>query len=322
MPVRSLPQNPNLTHLKYQAKDLLKGHASRSADAAQRIREFHPCWSGAADAAIFDGVFRLSDAQLTIAREHGFAGWARLKRRVVKPKPSDEVSRPHHERIEDLVFQRAVELIDAGNVEGLRAHLALHRKLARRHVEFEGGNYFRDPSLLEFIAENPVRHGKLPKNIVDVTSVILDAGVEPSALNETLMLVGTGCVPRECGVQIPLIDLLCDRGADPDSAVEVAAVLFEVEAVKALLRRGARMTLPVAAALGDIKEARRLLPGAGEGHRHLALAVASHMVMRKLCGSCWMRGSIRIDSIPWAGTPIRRRCTRRREADISRWCGC
>jgi hypothetical protein len=39
MPVRSLPSNPNLNHLKYQAKDLLKGHAARNPAVAQRIRE-------------------------------------------------------------------------------------------------------------------------------------------------------------------------------------------------------------------------------------------------------------------------------------------
>ena len=55
----------------------------------------------------------------------------------------------------------------------------MHPNLTRKRVVFEGGNYFRNPSLLEFVAENPVRHGKLPKNIVEVTKVILDAGVEP-----------------------------------------------------------------------------------------------------------------------------------------------
>ncbi len=42
MPVRRLPANPNLNHLKYQAKDLLKSHAARDPAAAQTIREFHP----------------------------------------------------------------------------------------------------------------------------------------------------------------------------------------------------------------------------------------------------------------------------------------
>ena len=42
---------------------------------------------------------------------------------------------------------------------GLRAPLDQHPKLVDRRVTFEGGNYFRNPILLEFVAENPVpRH--------------------------------------------------------------------------------------------------------------------------------------------------------------------
>jgi hypothetical protein len=59
--------------------------------------------------------------------------------------------------------------------------------------------------LLEFVAENPVRHGTLPSNIVEVTKVILDGGPSQSAKNETLMLVSTGSVPRECRVQLQLL---------------------------------------------------------------------------------------------------------------------
>lgn len=275
MPVRPLPQKPSLEHLRYQAKDLVKEHAAHDAAVAQRIREFHPQWAKASDAKIFAAPFRLRDAQLLIAREYGFATWARLKRRVEKPRPTDDVRVAHHQRIEDPIFRRGVELIDAGDVEGLRQHLTRHPKLTGQRVEFEGANYFRNPSLLEFVAENPVRNGKLPKNIVDVAKVILDAGVEASMLNETLGLVATGCVPRECGVQSPLIDLLCNRGAEPDGAAQAAAVLFELDAVRMLLRRGARMTLPIAAALGEMKEARARLSKADRTERHLALALAA-----------------------------------------------
>ncbi|MGH9731644.1 MAG: ankyrin repeat domain-containing protein, partial [Candidatus Acidiferrales bacterium] len=162
-----------------------------------------------------------------------------------------------------------------GDAAGLRIHLKRHPALLHQHVEFEGGNYFRNPALLEFSAENPVRHGALPGNILEVTKVILDAGVERSALHETLMLVSTGSVPRQCGVQGPFIDLLCDYGADPNHAIHAAALHGEIESVKALLRRGARIDLPVAAALGRIEDARRLLPSAGHEDRHLALTLAS-----------------------------------------------
>jgi Ankyrin repeats (3 copies) len=275
MPVRPLPSNPNLDHLKYQAKDLLKEQAARTAGVAQRIREFHPRFRRATDDEIFDAHLSLSDAQLTIAREHGFPSWARLKRHIEKPTVSDRLDLPHHERIEYPTFRRAVELLDVGDLAGLRAHLNQHPKLVHEHVVFEGGNYFRNPTLLEFIAENPVRHGTLPANIVDVTRIILDAGPTQSAKNETLMLVSTGSVPRECRVQLQLINLLCDYGANPNSAAQAAALHGELEAVNALISRGAPIDLPVAAALGRIEDARRLLTGASGDDRHLALTLAA-----------------------------------------------
>jgi len=275
MPVQPLPSNPSLDHLKYQAKDLRKAHAARELAAAQRLREFHPRLRHASDDEIFAAKLSLSDAQVAIARERGFSSWTRLKRRVEKPRDSDRLDLPHHERIEDADFRWAVDLIDSGDVAGLRAHLRQHPELARQRVVFEGGNYFHNPALLEFVAENPVRRGKLPANIVEVTRVILDAGVDPSALNETLMLVATGSVARESGVTLPLIEMMIDHGADPESALRPAALHGEMESVKALLRHGAGIDLPVAAALGRVEDSRRLLAAAGADERHLALALAA-----------------------------------------------
>ena len=95
MPVQTrFPPNASLDHLKHQAKDLIKAHAARDPQVAQRIREFHPRFSRATDAAIFNNPLRLSDAQLTIARERGFASWPRLKRRIEKPTLADNLSLP------------------------------------------------------------------------------------------------------------------------------------------------------------------------------------------------------------------------------------
>jgi ankyrin repeat protein len=277
MPVKGLPSNPNLDHLKYQAKDLLKAHAARDPGVAQRIREFHPRFNRARDAEIFSARLTLSDAQLAIAREYGFPSWPRLKKHIEKPTRADNLTLPHHERIEDGMFRRAVDLLDAGNVAGLRTHLNEHPNLVHQHVLFEGGNYFRNPTLLEFVAENPVRHGALPANIVQVALVILEAGAKqnPAALNETLGLVCSGRVPRECRVQLPLIDLLCHHGADPNRAMPAALAHAEFEAVNALIRRGAQVDLTVAAAMGRVDDAGRLLGRAGGEDRHRALALAS-----------------------------------------------
>ena len=89
MPVRPLPPNPNLDHLKHQAKDLLKAHAARNPGVAQRIREFHPRFTrNATDAEIFGAQLRLSDAQLTIARESRFCELGEIEKRTSRNRPS------------------------------------------------------------------------------------------------------------------------------------------------------------------------------------------------------------------------------------------
>ena len=199
-----------------------------------------------------------------------------------KPVPADDLSLPFQERIQDPAFRRAVDLLDAEDVEGLRAHLRAHPNLVRERVVFEGGNYFQNPSLLEFVAENPIRHGRLSANIVEVAKLILDSGAknDQMALDETLGLVFSGLVARECGVQIPLVDLLCDYGADPNRGMPGAH--GEFEAAVALLRRGARVDLPVAGALGRVEDARRLLPDASPEDRHRALALSAQFGNTKI----------------------------------------
>ena len=275
MPVKQLPANPDLDHLKNQAKDLLRQHSARELSCAQRLREFHPDFRGATDQEIFATHLSLSAAQFAIAHEYGFASWTRLRRHIKQPTLSDRVALPHHERIEDPLFRHAVDLIDAGDASGLRVLLAQNPDLVHRRVLFEGGNYFRNPSLLEFVAENPVRHGILPANIVEVAKVILDAGPKLEACNETLGLVVTGRVPRECKVQIPLIVTLCAYGADPGRALHGAAFHGEFEAAHQLIRSGAKPDLPIHAALGNTGEFLGQLPSSDANQRHLALAAAA-----------------------------------------------
>jgi SAM-dependent methyltransferase len=184
---------------------------------------------------------------------------------------------PLHERIEDSEFRRAVELLDAGDAARLRAYLNQQPDLVHRRVSFEGGGYFANPSLLEFAAENPVRRGVLPVGIAEVAKVILDAGAKSdrASMEATLALVCSGRVARECGVRIPLIELLVSYGANPNSAMLPALTHGEFEAASALIRLGASIDLPVAAATGQTAEAQRLLSSAAPEERHRALALAS-----------------------------------------------
>src|SRR6185437_8816144 len=177
MPTKKLPSRASLEQLKHQAKDLLKGKTAGDLATLQRIREFHPRFAGINDQKVVAAKFALSDAQLTIAREYGFPNWPKMKARVEGPgTPNDD--RPHHERIQDPVFRHAVDLIDAGEAEELRSYLKQHPGLVHQRVSFDGGNYFRNPSLLEFVAENPIRRGRLAANIVEIAKILLDAGAK------------------------------------------------------------------------------------------------------------------------------------------------
>src|SRR3954467_11075994 len=96
MPTRRLPSRPNIDQLKHQAKELLAEQRAGTLQACQRIREFHPRCATASDDSMIGSTFTLSDSQLTIAREYGFASWARLRAFVREGNPSD-LERPQHD---------------------------------------------------------------------------------------------------------------------------------------------------------------------------------------------------------------------------------
>lgn len=167
-------------------------------------------------------------------------------------------------------FETAVAAIDAGDVAALERLLAEHPELV--HERREGGEgYFARPYLLWFVAENPVRTGRLPANIADVTRTLIDAGA--SQLDYTLTLVSSGRVARESGVQRELIDVLIDAGADPNAAMLAALAHHELDAVERLLERGATLTLLAAICTG--RDAATLLDTASAEERQLAFAGAA-----------------------------------------------
>lgn len=97
MPTASLPDNPNLKQLKDNAKtlrDLVRASLEPPLDL---VREHHPRFGSIEAGSIEAAAFKLSDAQLTVARHYGFQSWPRLKAHV------EEVNRlsrsPHLEAI-------------------------------------------------------------------------------------------------------------------------------------------------------------------------------------------------------------------------------
>lgn len=186
-------------------------------------------------------------------------------------------TKPYHERITDGKFRNAVDLLDAGDADGLKVYLTQNPELVYQRILFDEEGYFKNPGLLEFVAENPVRNDRLPENIVEVARIILEAGAKNNAdqIDYTLGLVCSGRVPREFKVQIPLIDLLCSYGANPEGAMTAALAHGEFEAVEALIAKGAVIDLPAAAATGRTDFVVKLIPLSDSRQKHLALAFAA-----------------------------------------------
>jgi peptide-methionine (S)-S-oxide reductase len=182
--------------------------------------------------------------------------------------------------IPNPLFREAVSAIDAGDVSALERLLATHPELVCDRLDY-GEGYFRQPYLLWFVAENPIRQGRLPGNIVEITRTILQAAERQQVeswqeqLDYALELVASGRVARECGVQGELLDLLAEAGADPDRALVPALAHHELAAAERLLERGARLTLLAAVCTGRTDDVTRLLREASGEDRQAALAGAA-----------------------------------------------
>jgi len=79
---RGLPERPHLDIPKREARELLNLWRKGDREAFERIRNRHPRFAKANDAALAAGPFRLNDAQLVIAREYTLGNWNILKQRI------------------------------------------------------------------------------------------------------------------------------------------------------------------------------------------------------------------------------------------------
>lgn len=81
----ALPSNPNLSHLKKQAKDLLGACRSGDPQVCSRLQEYLPRFSATTSPEdVLSRGLSLHDAQYVVAREYGFDSWASLRAGVAE----------------------------------------------------------------------------------------------------------------------------------------------------------------------------------------------------------------------------------------------
>ncbi|MGH9647107.1 MAG: alpha/beta fold hydrolase [Bryobacteraceae bacterium] len=89
MSTRDLPARPDLKQYKKQAKELVKSRAAAMPEALQRIGKYHPRFQKPTGGDIHRTSFKLSDAQLTIAREYDFDTWSQFARHIQTLHPAE-----------------------------------------------------------------------------------------------------------------------------------------------------------------------------------------------------------------------------------------
>jgi hypothetical protein len=274
-----LPQHPNLEQYKKLAKELLRATKSTDPDAirnwsANWVRglversgiEITPQLPVRADGWIRDLINfaqtrladggKLSDAQFVIARSHGFLSWPKLVRHIHEANNTDSL---------EAKFEAATDAIVIGDVSTLNRLLRENPGLARQRSTRE-----HRATLLHYCSANGVEgyRQKTPKNIVEITRILLEAGAEVDAGAEvyggdstTLGLAATSVHPDKAGVQEELMQVLLDHGAVMDkpgitggrhSLIRGCLANGRPRAARWLAERGAPLDLEGAAGAGRL----------------------------------------------------------------------
>jgi ankyrin repeat protein len=201
VPICPLPQNPSLENLRKQAKRWLEAARKGDALALATLREFHP----RAEDAI--AHLALHDAQLVLARSHGFDSWPKLVHHLdsVAVHSWDPVAARKQPASAVDTFIRLATLDYGGwrpqDLSEARSLLSLHPELPRQSlhaaaaagdsqaaqellardpasVSLRGGPYGWPPLLYACYSRLPPADGR---STLQVARMLLAAGADPDA---------------------------------------------------------------------------------------------------------------------------------------------
>lgn len=297
MEFKHLPFDAPLSDYARQAGQLFEGWQKEDGKSVHIFRVSHPKFLDTTikwlprdltDEQVRAVRIDEADAQLALARWYNFLDWNRLVDYV------EAVRQPDSRRWR---FERAVEAVIDGDIATLKQLLREDPDLIRaRSTRVNAADPpVHGAMLLHYVAANGVEgyRQRSPKNAADVTKTLIDAGADPDALCNlyggectTMALLVSSTPPDRAGVQVPILKVLIDSGADITprgegnwtSPVTTALVFAKTAAAHTLVERGAPVdTVAAAAGLGRIDDLKRLLPSATADDRHRGLAIAAQL---------------------------------------------
>lgn len=79
---KDLPARPHLNYYRKQSKDLLTAATAAVPEAVERVLRHHPRFHKLGSPDALRSQLKLSDAQLVVAREHGFESWPKFAKHI------------------------------------------------------------------------------------------------------------------------------------------------------------------------------------------------------------------------------------------------
>lgn len=303
-----LPARPSIEQYRKLAKELVKACAAGTRGGAGAIAAWSDRWMaallGGAERRSRDRAARLieefarqtltrserpcvlADAQFVLARSHGFPSW---------PVFVAYLDALQHTSTEAAAFERAADAIVRGDETTLQQLLREHPALIRAQSARE-----HRATLLHYVSANGVENyrQKSPPNAAHITELLLQAGADVEAEADVygggctaLGLVATSTPPRDAGVQIPVIAMLLDHGAQmehPNLAGAGSDAVYAClangcpEAAQYLAEHGARVGIVGAAGLGRRYDVQQLVDAAEPPRREMALRYAAGYGRREI----------------------------------------
>jgi hypothetical protein len=248
-----LPEHPNLTHLRGQARDLQRGLRNGDPTTLKRAGRTEP---------IPD--YSLARAQRAIARRFGFTSWARLKHHVeainaktwVPPEASEDEPVPdrflrlaclNYASDDPVGWQAAAELRvanpDIATTALSVAAVCGDAAAVRRHLSADPGSAQRPAGPYEWSPLMYLAYSRLDTGteaVLATARLLVDAGADPNDGRffgglSTPFTVLTGVFgggeqhPPPHRAAIPLARLLLSRGAEANDGQTLYNRMFTVE---------------------------------------------------------------------------------------------